>query len=46
MRAHIFTDNGDLEVDTEAVSTWNIQDWRRLPRKTHSPIFDCDGHPW
>ena len=36
----------DLEIEDEAVSTWNIEDYRDLPTKVRGPKFVCGGHPW
>lgn len=36
----------DYETEAEAVFTWDIQNWRSLPRRTHGPVFHCAGHPW
>ena len=36
----------DLEIETEAISTWSIDNWRALKQKERSPIFQCGGHPW
>ncbi|KAI9828435.1 MAG: hypothetical protein M1832_002863 [Thelocarpon impressellum] len=46
MKAKLFQDSGDLEIETEAVSTWKIEGWRHLKKKEHGPIFECGGHPW
>lgn len=36
----------DQETEAEAVSTWDITDWVKQPKRTHSPTFYCAGHPW
>lgn len=36
----------DLETESETVHTWEIEDWRNLPKKARGPIFECGGHPW
>lgn len=36
----------DLETDSEALHTWDIQRWRHLSRKEHGPVFHCGGNPW
>ena len=47
MKAHLFsTQDDEHEVIDEASSTWEIRDWRRLPRKSHGPIFQAGGDPW
>jgi len=32
-----------LEIKT---NTWEIEDWKELPRRTKGPIFHAGGHPW
>lgn len=36
----------EYETEAEAVFTWDIQNWRQLPKRSHSPVFQCAGHPW
>ena len=36
----------DLEIESEAVHTWHIENYRRLSKKERGPKFDCGGHPW
>ena len=36
----------DLDVESEAIHTWNIEDYRSLSKKERGPNFDCGGHPW
>ncbi|WPG98330.1 Hypothetical protein R9X50_00111900 [Acrodontium crateriforme] len=36
----------DFETEGEAVFTWDIENWRGLPKRTQSPVFHCGGHPW
>ena len=36
----------EYETEAEAWYTWDIQNWRSLPKRTHSPVFHCGGHPW
>ena len=36
----------DLEVESEGHATWNIEDYRRLPKRVHGPSFEVGGHPW
>ncbi len=26
--------------------TWNIENWRHLPKKMHSPVFEAGGYKW
>ncbi|GAB7360635.1 hypothetical protein MBLNU230_g0515t1 [Neophaeotheca triangularis] len=34
------------ETESETVFTWDINNWRQLPKRTHGPQFECAGHPW
>lgn len=36
----------DLETEEETHHTWHIENWRKLDRKLHGPIFNCGGVPW
>ena len=36
----------EYETKEEVHYTWDIENWRQLPKKTHSPVFYCAGHPW
>lgn len=36
----------DQEVEVESTFTWDIEGWRSLPRKSHSPVFEIGGRPW
>lgn len=36
----------DQETEAEAIDTWEIRDWRSLPRREHGPVFKCGEHPW
>lgn len=46
MRDRFMPYDPDLEVDAEAISTWDIENWRTQPKRTHGPTFECGGHPW
>ena len=46
MRDHALTPIPELEIESETVHTWEIWDWRDLPRKARGPKFECGGHPW
>lgn len=46
MKAEYFKVPEDLESVAEAVHTWNIEDWQRLPKKLHGDSFECGGAPW
>lgn len=34
------------ETESETVYTWDITNWRSLPKRSHGPQFECAGHPW
>ena len=36
----------DLEVIDEGHFTWEIEGWRSMDRKVHSPTFQCGDYPW
>lgn len=36
----------DHETEAETIFTWDITNWRSLPKRTHGPTFHCAGHPW
>ena len=36
----------EYETEAESFHTWDIQNWRQLPKRTHGPVFTCGGHPW
>ena len=36
----------ELETIDEAHFTWQIEGWRSMERKVHSPVFECGGYPW
>jgi ubiquitin carboxyl-terminal hydrolase 7 len=46
MKARVLPKIPDLEVDSEAVHTWDIENYRHLSKKERGPKFDCGGHPW
>ncbi|KAL2010554.1 hypothetical protein VTN00DRAFT_6361 [Thermoascus crustaceus] len=46
MMARVLPKDPDLETEDETYHTWHIQDWRKLRRKEHGPIFECAGFPW
>lgn len=46
MKARIMPQLPDLEIEAEAVHTWNIEGYRSLARKERGPVFQCGGHPW
>lgn len=46
MKARVLPKSPDLEVESEAVHTWNIENYRSLSKKERGPRFDCGGHPW
>lgn len=46
MKARFLPENPDLETEAEALYTWDIEDWRQLPKRTHGPVFQAGGYPW
>ncbi|KAK4969844.1 ubiquitin-specific protease ubp15 [Elasticomyces elasticus] len=46
MKAHHMPELPGLEQEAETIHTWDIEDWTKLPRRTHGPLFQCGGHPW
>lgn len=36
----------DVEIEIETQHTWDIENWRQLPRREHGPIFHCGEDPW
>lgn len=46
MFSHFLPQNPDLETEAEAVHTWDVEDWRSLPKRAHGPVFHAGGHPW
>lgn len=44
--ARVLPKDPDLETEDETWHTWNIQDWRKLKKKEHGPVFQCGGSPW
>ncbi|KJY02284.1 ubiquitin carboxyl-terminal hydrolase like protein [Zymoseptoria brevis] len=46
MRDRYMPRQPEHEIEAEEIYTWDIQDWRSLPKRTHSPTFTCGGHPW
>lgn len=46
MKQRFMPASEDYETEAEAVFTWDITNWRQLPKRTHGPTFQCAGHPW
>ena len=46
MRERFLPEDPDLEIESETTYTWDIKDWRTLPRRHHSPTFNTGDHPW
>jgi ubiquitin carboxyl-terminal hydrolase 7 len=36
----------DLDSIDETVFTWDIDNWKGLNKREHSPVFHCAGFPW
>jgi ubiquitin carboxyl-terminal hydrolase 7 len=35
-----------LEIESETMDTWHIENWRTLPKREHGPTFKTGEHPW
>lgn len=46
MKARYLLKISDLDVESETIHTWNIENYRSLSKKERGPNFDCGGHPW
>ena len=46
MKERFLPKSPDLEIEKEAVHTWNIENYRGLSKKERGPNFECGGHPW
>ncbi|KAJ5381415.1 Ubiquitin carboxyl-terminal hydrolase 21 [Penicillium cataractarum] len=46
MMARVLPKNPDLETLEEVYNTWHIENWRKMDRKSHGPIFKCGGSSW
>ena len=46
MKTRFLPELADLEIADEAISTWNIENYRSLQQKERGPKFECGGHPW
>ncbi|KKK13712.1 ubiquitin hydrolase [Aspergillus rambellii] len=46
MMARLLPKDPDLETADEAWHTWHIEDWRKLKKREHGPVFQCAGFPW
>ncbi|KAH8146865.1 uncharacterized protein LAJ45_09239 [Morchella importuna] len=46
MRKHLLPDDPAFETEDETTFTWKIENWRKMERRSHSPIFHCGGDPW
>ena len=46
MEKMVMNDIDDTEVEDRAHHTWNIKQWRTLPKREHGPTFQCGGSPW
>lgn len=46
MKARVLHKLPDLEIESEAVHTWNVENYRNMERKERGPKFECGGHPW
>lgn len=46
MKSLVFTDDPNLEVEEECIFHWDIVNWKKMDRKSHSPVFRCGDSPW
>ncbi|KAJ5665218.1 Ubiquitin carboxyl-terminal hydrolase 21 [Penicillium maclennaniae] len=46
MMERVLPKNPDLETEEETYHSWHIENWRKLDRKLHGPVFKCGGSPW
>lgn len=46
MRDRFLPTAPDYETADEQVHSWDITEWRNLPKRSHGPVFMCGGHPW
>jgi len=36
----------DPPIKDTVVNTWKVENWRRVSKKEHGPIFEAGGYPW
>jgi ubiquitin carboxyl-terminal hydrolase 7 len=46
MMERVLPKTPDLETEEETYHSWHIENWRKLDRKLHGPVFKCGGSPW
>lgn len=46
MRKFLIPEDVALELEDETVYTWEIENWRKMERRSHGPAFHCGGSPW
>ncbi|KAL3462575.1 hypothetical protein BJX64DRAFT_258975 [Aspergillus heterothallicus] len=46
MMARVLPKDPELETIEETWHTWHIQDWRKLKKREHGPVFKCGDFPW
>lgn len=46
MRERWMPHDPDLDVESETIHTWDIKEWRNLPKRSHGPVFQCGKDPW
>ncbi|KAK2743533.1 hypothetical protein FQN57_004830 [Myotisia sp. PD_48] len=44
--ARFFPEEDEYETIDKTYCTWHIQNWSKLRRKEHGPVFQCAGFPW
>ncbi|KAI5816954.1 hypothetical protein BZA77DRAFT_46183 [Pyronema omphalodes] len=46
MKSLLFVEDPNLEVENECIYHWDIENWKKMDRKSHSPVFMCGDSPW
>jgi hypothetical protein len=46
MKALLFPEDPNLEVECEGMFDWDIVGWRTMERRTRSPTFMVGESPW
>lgn len=47
MKNHVLIPLPELPpIVADGHHTWEIQNWRSLPRREHGPVFEVGGFPW
>ncbi|MCJ1310532.1 hypothetical protein MMC25_004196 [Agyrium rufum] len=46
IKARLMPPIPDLEIESEAISTWEIEQYRTLSKREQGPVFQCGESPW